>query len=220
MVGKASNKSGEAAKAVLLSGANPQIAKDEKTTRPWCRASLAQQPLKAIEDQIETKVEGGGFIVGFRSIFHRNLGQGRICAWWDSREDFLCRFGGVRIITERETGPLPLESVDVAVEREKRVCGCSWGESGLKQCAEDAIRVGQAAWTTPSPGVDEPGGPSMMREDLPCGDCPAPHRLLPVYFTGREVDLGHDEINHAVQEIVLSGDMVIERCRFYSEPST
>jgi hypothetical protein len=62
--------------------------------------------------------------------------------------DLLDHIGGVLIIAQRESGPLPLKAVDVAVEREKRVYRGSWGEPGLKQCAKDPIRVRQSAETT------------------------------------------------------------------------
>jgi hypothetical protein len=59
-----------------------------------------------------------------------------------------------------------------------------------------------------------------MGEDLARGDRPAPHRLPPVSATGGEVDLGHDDLCHGVEEVAFAGDMVVERRRLDSEPPT
>ena len=47
---------------------------DGTPPRPWRRASLFQQALKAVEDQIEAEVEGCRVIIGLHGVFHRNAG--------------------------------------------------------------------------------------------------------------------------------------------------
>ena len=58
----------------------------------------------------------------------------------------------------------------------------------------------------------------MAAEDLVSGDRPAAHRLAPVVDVRRQVELLDHEIDHAVEDVVLVRDVVVERHRFHAEP--
>ena len=58
----------------------------------------------------------------------------------------------------------------------------------------------------------------MAAEDLVSGDGPAAHRLAPVVDVGGQVELLDHEVDHAVEDVVLVRDVVVERHRFHAEP--
>ena len=60
----------------------------------------------------------------------------------------------------------------------------------------------------------------MTQEDRPGGDRPLTHGLLPVERVGGQGDLGDDEVDHAVEHVVLVGHVVVERHRFDPEPQS
>jgi hypothetical protein len=54
-------------------------------------------------------------------------------------------------------------------------------------------------------------------ERLPGGDRPPAHRDPPVAVGRRQLDLAEDEVDHAVEELVLGRQVVVERHRADAE---
>jgi hypothetical protein len=52
---------------------------------------------------------------------------------------------------------------------------------------------------------------------LPRREDPLPDRVLPAGATGRRIDLTDDDIDHAVEEFLLAGHMLVGRHGNYSE---
>src|SRR4029453_2345463 len=57
----------------------------------------------------------------------------------------------------------------------------------------------------------------MSRQDRADRDGPLPHGRLPVVLAGGQFDLAEDRVDHAVEEVVLVGDVVVERHRGAAE---
>ena len=58
----------------------------------------------------------------------------------------------------------------------------------------------------------------MEAEDRVSGDSSAAHRLAPVLGVLRQVELLDHQVDHAVEDVVLVRDVVVERHRFHAEP--
>src|SRR4029453_5894280 len=57
----------------------------------------------------------------------------------------------------------------------------------------------------------------MSRQDRADRDGPLPHGRLPVVLAGGQFDLAEDRVDHAVEEVVFVGDVVVERHRGAAE---
>ncbi len=57
----------------------------------------------------------------------------------------------------------------------------------------------------------------MLEEHLVGRDHAPAHRRLPVGSVGSEIDLGRDEVDDAVDDLVLRADVVVERHRLDAE---
>src|SRR6516162_3993968 len=57
----------------------------------------------------------------------------------------------------------------------------------------------------------------MTLEGSPRRENSLADRALPVGAADRWVDLGHDDIDHAVEQFLLAGDVLVERHRDHSE---
>ena len=86
-------------------------------------------------------------------------------------------------------------------------------EARVSQASDHGIVVSKVCGTGRGPRLHQPDRPAVAGEDLADRDSPLPHRRLPVGFAGGQVDLAKDDVDHAVEEVVLVGDVVIQRHR-------
>src|SRR5438477_13042251 len=57
----------------------------------------------------------------------------------------------------------------------------------------------------------------MAAQDFTCRDGPLPHGRLPSGVTGRQADLAEHDVDHPVQQVALTGHVVVQRHRLDPE---
>jgi hypothetical protein len=111
---------------------------------------------------------------------------------------------------ERQSPLLQREPVDVAVEGCVGVRGELEREAGLAEAAEDGVVVAQRRRAGGGPRLHQADRPAMSRQDGPDRDGPLAHGLLPTFRRGRQLDLAEDQVDHAVEQVLLVGDVVVQ----------
>src|SRR5450759_4884486 len=53
----------------------------------------------------------------------------------------------------------------------------------------------------------------MSRQDSPNRDRPLTYGPLPAFLGGRQLDLAENQVDHAVEKVLLAGDVVVQRHR-------
>jgi hypothetical protein len=90
-------------------------------------------------------------------------------------------------------------------------------EAGGAQAPEHRVvkpEVGRSVVCAPLHQADRPAVP---REGVPRRDRPRAQGRLPVAVRRRGFDLAEDDVDHAVEQVVLAGDVVVERHRLDAE---
>ena len=105
------------------------------------------------------------------------------------------------------------EAHDVALDDVEGVVRQLLRKAALPEAAEHRVRVPHARCAERLARHPEVAGPGMLEQHLVGGDHAPAHRLLPVLSGRGEVDLGGDEVDDAVHDLVLRGDVVVERHR-------
>ena len=110
------------------------------------------------------------------------------------------------------------EAVQVAVDGRDRM-GCQLdGEAGPPQAADDRIVVPERCRASVQPRVHQPDGPGVPAQRVARGGGPVAHGRLPLGVRQGELDLAEHEIDHAVENLVLAGHVVVERHRLDVQP--
>jgi hypothetical protein len=126
-----------------------------------------------------------------------------------SSRDTAC--SGSQRIVEGERRHLEDEPIDVAVEQPVRVGRHLDGETGPAAACDHCLAVAQVRRARVRPRLHQADRPGVAHEDVAGrGRAPA-HRLLPITLTRGQLDLGEHEVDHAVEQLVLVRDVVIER---------
>ena len=114
-----------------------------------------------------------------------------------------------RLLLQREAvyvGVLDRVGVDRRLEREAR----------FAQAAHDRVVVSQVG----RPGVPrlhQPDRPAVALERLARRDRPASHRRPPVVIDRGRLDLAEDDVDHAIEELILVRHVLVERHRHHAE---
>ena len=120
-------------------------------------------------------------------------------------------------LLEVEVPLLEREALDVALQDVERVVRQILREAGFAKSPEHRVRVSHPRAAERPTGHPEAGRPGMAGEDIVGRDRPATHRLLPVVYVESQVDLARDELDHAVEDVVLVGHVVVQRHRLDAE---
>ena len=105
------------------------------------------------------------------------------------------------------------EAVDVAVQDRVGVGGHRDVEASRAEAADDGIVMLKVRRAGVGSRLHDADRPPVAEECLADGDCPVAHGGLPVTVEGRHADLAEDDVDHGVDEVVLVGDVAIERHR-------
>ena len=109
------------------------------------------------------------------------------------------------------------EAHDVALDDVEGVVRQLLREAPLPKAAEHRVRVAHARAAEGLARHPEVCRPRMLKEHLVRRDHAPAHGRLPVVSVGSKVDLGRDEVDDAVDDLVLRGDVVVERHRLDAE---
>ena len=116
------------------------------------------------------------------------------------------------------------ESENATAERVHRVVGQVDRETAVQQRAEGRIEVPKHGCGHDGSGNYDARSPLVVHQDGPGGERPVPDGSLPVVGAGREVDtvdafldLGDEDVDHSVEDVLLVVHVVVERHRLYAE---
>ena len=79
------------------------------------------------------------------------------------------------------------------------------------QAADHRVMVSQVRRTAVPPRLHQADRPAMAQEDVAERDRAPAHGRLPVAVAGRQIDLGEDEIDDAIDDLVPVGEVVVHR---------
>jgi NADPH:quinone reductase-like Zn-dependent oxidoreductase len=83
-------------------------------------------------------------------------------------------------------------------------------EAGPAQAAEDRVVVAEVGRAGGAARLHQGDRPGVAGQHLPRRDGPPPHGRPPVAVGRRQLDLAEHEVDHAVKERLLAGDVVVE----------
>jgi hypothetical protein len=84
-------------------------------------------------------------------------------------------------------------------------------EAGLAEAADHGVVVPEVGRAGGGPRLHQGDRPGVAAEGGPGRVGPLAHGLLPAPLPRRKVDLAEDVVDHAVQQRVLAGHVVVER---------
>ena len=109
------------------------------------------------------------------------------------------------------------EAVDVAVQQRVGVRGRRHVEASRPEAADHRVVVAQVRRTRVGPRLHQADRPSMAEQGIADRDGPLAHGGLPVRAGYRHIDLAEDEVDDAVEDSLLVGEVVVERHRLDAE---
>ena len=121
-------------------------------------------------------------------------------------------------VVERQAELLENEPVEEAVD--DRECSHREGrrKPGGAEAAEHRVEVAETGRTRAGvPRFQQPDRPGVFEKYATGCDRPLPHLALPFPFRGWGRNLGQDALDDAVENVVLVGDVVVERHAFHAE---
>src|SRR3954462_11114682 len=68
-------------------------------------------------------------------------------------------------------------------------------------------------WRNRTSRTDSARRPRVAQQALADGQRPPPHSRLPAVLAGGQLELAEDHVNHAVEQVLLVGDVVVQRHR-------
>src|SRR5918992_4428926 len=90
-------------------------------------------------------------------------------------------------------------------------------ENSLTEATKDGVMEPEARWPGSPSRLHEADRPAVAVERLTGRERTPAQRGLPVNLGGGELDLAEDEVDHAVEELLLARNVVVERHRTGAE---
>ena len=171
---------------------------------------------EAVENQIEPERERALVAVAGLDVLTDVLGQVWILVDWKVLEKLRRHLRELFLRLDREALRLEREAQDVADQDVVAVIGQVLGEAGLAKGAQHELGSSHAvgAFRPPPPEARRPG---VAQQNFVGRDRLLSHPGFPVGSVGRLIDLAHDRLDDAVEDLVLVGHMVVERHRLDAE---
>jgi hypothetical protein len=116
-------------------------------------------------------------------------------------------------VAQGQGGLLQCEAVDIGIENREGVGGHLDRESRASKASQDSIVMLQGGGSGRGPRGHQGDRPRVAPERLAGGFSTVTHRRFPVCSDDRQCNLGEDNVDHAVEELVLVGDVVVQRHR-------
>ena len=90
-------------------------------------------------------------------------------------------------------------------------------EAPAAQASDHRVVVSQGGRSGRGPRLHQADRPSVARQDLARRERSLSHRRPPIDLIGGQFDLAEHDVDHAVEEFALVGDVVVERHRLDAE---
>ncbi len=87
------------------------------------------------------------------------------------------------------------------------------GEAGRAQAPDHRVVVPEGRGTGFGPRLHEADRPGVAQQRIAGRDRALTHGRLPVSSVGRQSDFAENEIDEAIEEVILVGDVIVQRHR-------